>query len=303
VLSRDQLLQLIAGRDADAYDRSVDMQVARLRRKIEPDPKRPSIIVTVPGTGYKFAAAAHEAKPPSRPEPSTQAPPTRSDAAQRAPERRHITALAAELAPTPGGRLPSDPEDLSAMVGAFRRHASAVLTQYAGVICESRGREIFAYFGYPTAQENDAERAVRAALAIQRALTQHNADNAATDAPKVSARIGLDCGLVVIDSAGETIGDAPNVAARVQTVGEPGTVHVTTNVLRQVSGLFVTEERGESELVGLVERLNLFRILRASGGRRRASARASTPFVGREKELGYWRADGSACRQAKVSLC
>ena len=214
VLSRDQLLQLTAGRDAEAYDRSVDMQVARLRRKIEPDPKRPSIIVTVPGAGYKFAVAVHEAKLPSRPEPGPQVPPTRSDAAHRAPERRHITSLAAELAPAPGGRLPSDPEDLSAMVGAFRRCVSAVLTQHGGVIGESRGREIFAYFGYPTAQENDAERAVRAALAIQRVLTQHNADNAATDAPELSARIGLESGLVVTDSTGEMIGDAPNVAAR-----------------------------------------------------------------------------------------
>jgi class 3 adenylate cyclase len=86
--------------------------------------------------------------------------------------------------------LPSNPEDLSAMVGAFRHYASVVPSQHGGVIGESRGREIFAYFGYPMAQENDAERAVRAALAIQRALTQHNVDNAATDAPKLSARIG-----------------------------------------------------------------------------------------------------------------
>ena len=101
MLSRDQLLQLTAGRDAQAYDRGVDMRVARLRRKIEPDLRRPSIIVTVPGAGYKLAAAAREAKPPSR--PSTPAPPTRLDAALRAPERRHITSLAAELAPASGG--------------------------------------------------------------------------------------------------------------------------------------------------------------------------------------------------------
>ena len=286
VLSRDQLLQLTAGRDAEAYDRSVDMQVARLRRKIEPDPRRPSIIVTVPGAGYKFAAEVHEAKLPSRPEPSPQTPPTRSDTAPRAPERRHITALAAELGPGEGGRLPSDPEDLSAMVGAFRRYASVVLTQHGGVIGESHGREILAYFGYPMAQENDAERAVRAALAIQRALTRHNVDNAATDAPELAARIGLDCGLVVVDSTGDVFGDAPNVAARVLSAAEPGTVLVTTNVLRQVSGLFVTEERREGELIGMFEPVNLFRVVRASGGRRRAAGRALTRFVGREEELG-----------------
>ena len=285
VLSRDQLLQLTAGRDAEAYDRSVDMQVARLRRKIEPDLRRPSIIVTVPGAGYKFATAAHEAKLPSKSEPGSQTPPTRSDAAPRAPERSHITTLAAELAPASGGRLPSDPEDLSAMVRAFRRYASAVLTQHAGVIGESRGREILAYFGYPIAQENDAERAVRAALAIQRALMQHNADNAAMDAPKLSARIGLESGLVVIDSTGEMIGDAPSVAAWVQTVGEPGSVLVTINVLRQIPGLFVTEECVARDLVGLSAPVNLFRVVRASGGRRRAAARAPIPFVGREPEL------------------
>jgi two-component system OmpR family response regulator len=189
VLSRDQLLQITTGRDAEAYDRSVDMQVARLRRRIEPDPKHPSIIVTVPGAGYKFATPAREATLPSKSEPGSQTRPTRADTAHRAPERRHITTLAAELTPAGGGRLPSDPEDLSAMVGAFRRYASAVLAQHAGVMGESRGREILAYFGYPEAQENDAERAVRAALALQRALMQHNADNAAIDAPKLSARI------------------------------------------------------------------------------------------------------------------
>ncbi len=56
VLSRDQLLNALAGRDAKSYDRSIDMLVVRLRRKIEPDPKRPSLIVTVPGSGYKFTA-------------------------------------------------------------------------------------------------------------------------------------------------------------------------------------------------------------------------------------------------------
>ena len=174
VLSRDQLLQLVAGRDADTYDRSVDMQIVRLRRKIEPDPKRPSLIVTVPGTGYKFAATLSEVKPAPRPEPKPMGEtPVRSDAALQAPERRYVTALAAELAPARGGLLSGDPEDLGAIVGAFRHSVSEVVTRHGGVVGESRGREVFAYFGYARAQENDAERAVRAALAIQRALTEH----------------------------------------------------------------------------------------------------------------------------------
>ena len=130
---------------------------------------------------------------------------------------------------------------------------------------------------------------MRAALAIQTALSEHNSEKANKGAPELSARIGLNCGLVVVDLTGEVFGEAPNVAARVLTAAEPGTVLVTTNVLRQVSGLFVTEERGESELIGLSEPVNLFRIVRASGGRRRAGARALTPFVGREEELELLR--------------
>ena len=239
----------------------------------------------MPGSGYKFAAQVLEARltsAPRGPEP----PPAPSDPPPRTPERRHVTALAAELAPAPGGRLPADPEDLAEVVGAFRGRASAVLTHHGGVIGESRGREIFAYFGYPTAHVNDAERAVRAALAIQRGLAQHNVDNAGKDVPKLSARISLECGLVVVGATGEMIGDAPNIAARVQTAAEPGSVLVTMNVLRRVPGLFVTEERGSRELDGVSEPVNLFRIVRASGGGRRAAARALTPVVGREEELG-----------------
>ena len=166
VLSRAYLLDALVGKRAGPFDRGVDMLVGRLRRKIEPDPKRPSFIVTVQGSGYKFAAQVRQqagisAAPVPGPEPPP-APPGGAPAPS-ASERRHITALAAELAPAPGGQLPADPEDLGAIVGAFRRYASSILTHHGGAIGQSRGREILAYFGYPTAQENDAERAVRAA--------------------------------------------------------------------------------------------------------------------------------------------
>ena len=90
-----------------------------------------------------------------------------------------------------------------------------------------------ALFGYPHAQENDAERAVRAALAIQRALGDMNARNAGKGAPQLSARIGLESGPVVVEATGEVFGEAPNVAARVQGLAEPGAVLVTANVQRQ----------------------------------------------------------------------
>ena len=109
---------------------------------------------------------------------------------------------------------------------------------------------------------------MRAALAIQRALVEINAKNASKGAPELSARIGLDSGQVVVDATGEVFGDAPNIAARVQAAGEPGTVLVTINLRRQVAGLFVAEELGARELKGIPEPMSLLRIVRASGGRR-----------------------------------
>ena len=88
-----------------------------------------------------------------------------------------------------------------------------------------------ALFGYPKAQESDAERAVRAALAIHRALGELNERNAASGAPALAARIGLESGLVVVDATGEVFGEAPNVAARVQVAASPGRSwsHETSN--------------------------------------------------------------------------
>ena len=90
---------------------------------------------------------------------------------------------------------------------------------------------------------------------------------------------------MVVDATGEIFGDVPNIAARAQALAEPGSVVVTARVQRQVAGLFVAEERGSHELKGVPEPVTLFRIVRASGGGRRAGQRHLTPLVGREEEL------------------
>jgi hypothetical protein len=155
-----------------------------------------------------------------------------------------------------------------------------------GHVLKKLGDGLMALFGYPQAQENDAERGVRAALAIQRALAEINAKNRGKGAPDLLARIGIEIGPVVVEATGEVFGDSPNVAARVQAAAEPGSVLVTMNVQRQVAGLFVAEDQGARELKGVTEPVQLFRIVRASGGGRRGGARALTLFVGQEEELG-----------------
>jgi hypothetical protein len=91
---------------------------------------------------------------------------------------------------------------------------------------------------------------------------------------------------VVVDSAGEVFGDAPNFAARVQSEAEPGTMFVTAAVRRQVAGLFVLEDKGPRELKGVPGSPILYRIVRPSGGGRRVGARTQRPLVGREDDVG-----------------
>jgi class 3 adenylate cyclase/predicted ATPase len=299
VLSRDALLDAVAKRTLEnPFDRSIDVLVGRLRKKIEVDPKRPRLVVTVPGEGYRFVGlrfkppqiaeladadgAAKRVATPNAGRASEEARPA-AEAASRAVERRHITALAAELVWAEGDP-PNDPEDLRVVIDTFRRLAADALGRYGGAIGETRGREITAYFGHLQAQENDAERAVRAALAIQRALSETNANNPGGRAPQLSARIGLESGPVVVEAAREVFGEALNVAARVQAMAEPGAVMVTARVQRQVAGLFVAEDRGAHALKDALEPTTLFRVVRASGSRRFA-ARVLTPLVGREEEL------------------
>jgi class 3 adenylate cyclase len=169
-----------------------------------------------------------------------------------------------------------DAEEWRDLVGAYLDAASTAVTEVGGHVAKKLGDGLMALFGYPVAQENDAERAVRAALSIQRALAEVNRKNTAAGKPALNARIGIEIGPVVIDAAGEIYGDAPNVAARVQALAEPGTVIVTAQVRRQIAGLFVAEERGSHQLKGVPEPVTLFRLVRASGGGRRAGGRAST---------------------------
>ena len=216
------------------------------------------------------------------PKPTSPAPLTLStDAA----ERRPITVMFCDLVGSTSIAAKLDAEDWRNLVNAYLDEASAAVTGLGGHVLKRLGDGLMALFGYPKAQENDAERAVKAALAIQRALFDLNARNAAKGAPELSARIGLESGPVVVEAAGEVFGDAPNIAARVQAAAEPGSVLITVNVQRQVAGLFVAEERGVRELKGVSQPVQLFRIVRASGGGRRGGARTLTPFVGREEEL------------------
>jgi class 3 adenylate cyclase len=216
--------------------------------------------------------------------PQTQPPPSVGSSSDGA-ERRPITVMFCDLVGSTSLAAKLDAEDWRTLVNAYLDRASAAVVDFGGHVLKKLGDGLMALFGYPHAQENDTERAVRAALAIQRALADLNARNAATGALELQARIGIECGSVVVDAAGDVFGEAPNVAARVQAAAEPGTVLVTASVQRQTAGLFVIEDKGSHDLKGVAAPVALYRVVRASGGGRRGWARALTPLVGREDEL------------------
>ena len=137
-----------------------------------------------------------------------------------------------------------------------------------GKVAKKLGDGLMALFGYPVAQENDAERAVRAALAIQRALAELNRKNEGTGKPALAAWIAVDSAPVVVDAAGEIFGDVPNMAARAQALAEPGSVVVTARVQRQVEGLFIAEERGSHQLKGVPEPVMLLFAAQMGASRR-----------------------------------
>ena len=221
---------------------------------------------------------------PTEPAAKPTRPPPLSSSTDGA-ERRPITVMFCDLVGSTSLAAKLDAEDWRNLVNVYLDQASAAVTDFGGHVLKRLGDGLMALFGYPQAQENDAERAVRAALAIQRALVEINARNASSGAPELQARIGLDSGQVVVDATGEVFGDAPNNAARVQSAAGPGSILITATVQRQTAGLFVAEDRGQHELKGVSAPMTLYRVVRASGGGRRGGARALTPLVGREEEL------------------
>jgi class 3 adenylate cyclase/tetratricopeptide (TPR) repeat protein len=216
---------------------------------------------------------------------------TQSVTASVSGERRHLTILFCDLVGSVTLSSQLDPEEWRATVAGYQRAASEAVTRFGGEVVRYVGDGIMAFFGYPVAHDNDAERAARAGLAILGAIATLNQQELGR--PNLSLRIGIDSGPVVVGTgAGEAVdafGDAANIAARVQATAEPDSVVVTSATHRLISGLFVVDDRGTHALKGIERPVQLYRVVRPSGMRSRFEAavatRALTPFVGREDEM------------------
>ncbi|HXP75391.1 MAG TPA: AAA family ATPase [Stellaceae bacterium] len=206
-------------------------------------------------------------------------------------ERRQLTVLFCDLVGSTelAGRL--DPEDLREIIAAYHRAASDALTRHGGFVAKYMGDGVLAYFGYPQAHEDDAERSVRAGLAIAEAVAQLPVSVHAP--PRV--RIGIATGLVVVgDLLGSgaaqeqaVVGETPNLAARLQALAEPNAVIIADATRRQIGALFEVHDLGPQSLKGFADPQRAWRVAGESGVESRFAAfrTGETPLVGREEEL------------------
>jgi class 3 adenylate cyclase/tetratricopeptide (TPR) repeat protein len=215
-------------------------------------------------------------------------------------ERRRITVMFCDLVGSTALSERLDPEDMRDLLKEYRKACNEVVERYKGWVAQFRGDGILIYFGYPEAHEDDAARALHAALEIIPTVRSIQIPWCAGGQLNLDARIGIDTGLVVVGdhpsgavdeymAAAEymaAVGDAPNVAARVQSYAEPGAVLATGNTMRLAEGLFITDDVGRQMLRGVSEPVSLFRVRQVSERLTRFEAATElTDFVNREPEL------------------
>jgi class 3 adenylate cyclase/tetratricopeptide (TPR) repeat protein len=207
-------------------------------------------------------------------------------------ERRHLTVLFCDLVNSTEIAAQLDPEEWRGILARYQRVAAEAVARFEGHVAQYLGDGVLALFGYPTAHENEAERAVRTALDIIERVAALNAGRDAERVPALAARVGIHAGPVVVgdsdNKSANVFGDTPNMAARVQAAAERNTVVVSAAVHRLVSGRFVVEDRGAQALKGIAHPVQLYRVIQPTVVGQRspdASTRVLTPFVGRVEEM------------------
>jgi len=204
-------------------------------------------------------------------------------------ERRQLTVMFCDLVGSTPLATRFDPEDLREIVGAYHRCVSDTVARFAGFVAKYMGDGVLVYFGYPEAHEDDAERAVRAGLAVIEAVDK------LAGPEKLNVRLGLASGLVVVGDligAGAAqergvVGETPNFAARLQALAAPGALVIADSTRRQIGQLFEIEDLGLRALAGFAEPQRAWCIAGESGVLSRFEALRSeaTPLVGRDEEL------------------
>lgn len=205
-------------------------------------------------------------------------------------ERRQVTVMFSDLIGSTALSIRMDPEDLREVITAYQKRVAETVGLFGGFVAKYMGDGVLVYFGYPQAHEDDAERAVRAGLALIDAVA------ALTAREPMQMRIGIATGLVVVGDvvgSGEAqergiVGETPNLAARLQGIAEPNTVVIAEATRKLIGNLFELQDLGPRDLKGMVGPVRSFAVLRASSAEGRFEAMHAggmTELVGREEEL------------------
>jgi class 3 adenylate cyclase/predicted ATPase len=185
-----------------------------------------------------------------------------------------------------------DPEELHDLTHQYQRVCADVTTRHGGYVAQYLGDGLLVFFGYPIAHEDDARRAVRAGLEIVAAISELSTRLA----KMLQVRVAVHNGLAVVGRLGDgsdpdamaIVGETPNIANRLQTIAEPGTVIISAPTYRLVEGFFHCRSLGAPALKGVVDPIELYSVLGESGIQSRfeqALASGLTPFVSRETEV------------------
>src|SRR5262245_332596 len=215
-------------------------------------------------------------------------------------ERRHLTVMFCDLVGSTALSACLDPEDMQRVIASYHACIGEVVGRFQGMIARYMGDGVLAYFGYPRAQEDDVDQAVRAALALVEAIA-----NVRTDAEVVlQARVGLATGIVVVGEflidrslvEQSVVGETPNLAARLKTLADPGMVLICPNTHRLTHGHFHYRYFGAHALKGWAESVPVWQVLGTSGaesGSEIIHRSKPPPLYGREEEvellLRRWR--------------
>jgi class 3 adenylate cyclase len=218
-------------------------------------------------------------------------------------ERRQITLLFCDLVGSTALSRQLDPEDLRGLMRRYQDAVAGAMTRYGGHVAQYLGDGVLAYFGWPQAFEDQADRAVRAGLdAVQAVETLHG-----TGARRLMARVGVETGEVVVgDLVGEisrdaeaVSGETPNLAARLQQAAMPGDVVIGPMTRRLVGEAFVLEDRGAQRLKGFGEPVATWAVIgevRSESRFETSRGDSTTSLFGREHELGMLRDRWEQCK-------
>ena len=246
--------------------------------------------ITLVGDRRRLLGAIAALQPAPAAEPTA---PDAKPAAKVVAERRQLTVMFCDLVGSTAlsGRL--DPEDLREIIGRYHVRVAETVARFGGFVAKYMGDGVLVYFGFPRAHEDDAERAVRAGLDIIAAVGRIDAPAAR----KLEVRIGIATGLVVVgDLIGEgasqeqaVVGETPNLAARLQTLAEPGTIVVPAATRRLLGSVFTLRDLGRYEVKGIADPVEAWAVEGLSVSESRFESVRSgrlTGIVGREHEIG-----------------